>query len=393
MTYICILGRQPALGLAELESYFGATSVAPLRDDMAQLEISEQPNFDNFGGIQKVVELIETLPYTDWNKIARHLQQILPKLLQTEPEGKVTLGISAHSLRTNPAQINATALSLKKVIKKEGRPARIVPNKDTELNTAQVLHNKLTQQNGIEFTLIAHNNTTLLARTVWVQDIEAYARRDQGRPARDARVGMLPPKLAQIIINLASTPQSGIVYDPFCGTGVLLQEALLMNKAIKGSDLEPRMIEYTAKNLTWLKEKYPDIPYNPTATIKVADATEVKLPTWEHPEPVIACETYLGRPFSHEPDAETLSKVRSDVNLIHKKFLQNVARQTQAGFRMCIAVPAWHTKSGVKHLPTLDHLEELGYNRIEFVHADSRDLIYHRPGQVVGRELVTLVRI
>ena len=81
-----------------------------------------------------------------------------------------------------------------------------------------------------------------------------------------------------------------------------------------------------------------------------------------------------------------------DVNHIHKKFLQNVASQTQPGFRMCIAVPAWSVRGEFKHLKTLDILDELGYNRIEFVHARSEDLIYHREGQVVARELVVLTR-
>jgi hypothetical protein len=36
-----------------------------------------------------------------------------------------------------------------------------------------------------------------------VQDIDAYAERDFERPMRDAFVGMLPPKLAQIMLNLA----------------------------------------------------------------------------------------------------------------------------------------------------------------------------------------------
>ena len=81
-----------------------------------------------------------------------------------------------------------------------------------------------------------------------------------------------------------------------------------------------------------------------------------------------------------------------DVNLIHKRFLQNVARQTQSGFRMCIAIPAWKTPAGFKHLKVLDNLEDMGYNRIEFVHVRVEDLIYHREGQVVARELVVLVR-
>jgi hypothetical protein len=36
-----------------------------------------------------------------------------------------------------------------------------------------------------------------------LQDFESYSKRDYGRPARDPRTGSLPPKLAQILINLA----------------------------------------------------------------------------------------------------------------------------------------------------------------------------------------------
>jgi 2-polyprenyl-3-methyl-5-hydroxy-6-metoxy-1,4-benzoquinol methylase len=109
---------------------------------------------------------------------------------------------------------------------------------------------------------------------MFVQDIEAYGARDQARPARDARVGMLPPKLAQTIINLAAgRPETRMdkhwdsadglgrfmVLDPFCGTGVILQEALLMGYSVYGSDIEPRMAEYTKKNLQWLVSNNPGI--------------------------------------------------------------------------------------------------------------------------------------
>jgi len=62
------------------------------------------------------------------------------------------------------------------------------------------------------------------------------------------------------------------------------------------------------------------------------------------------------------------------------------------GFRLCLAVPAWQTGRNFKHLPLLDQLTDMGYNRVSFVHAGGNDLIYHREGQIVGRELVTLIR-
>jgi hypothetical protein len=55
-------------------------------------------------------------------------------------------------------------------------------------------------------------------------------------------------------------------------------------------------------------------------------------------------------------------------------------------------MPAWKSKEGYIHLPTLDKLTELGYNRVSFVHTSFDQLIYRRPDQTVARELVVLER-
>jgi tRNA G10 N-methylase Trm11 len=268
-----------------------------------------------------------------------------------------------------------------------GRSARVVPNKTPELSSAQVLHNKLTGERGWELLLIKDGQKTYVAQTAQIQDIEAYAARDQQRPKRDARVGMLPPKLAQIIINLAASPASRTLLDPFCGTGVILQEALLMGYDVMGTDLDRRMVDYTEANILWLRQLYPDM--KGLTTIHQGDATDYK---WPEGIDFIATETYLGRPFSAAPKPEVLMEVMRDVDTIHRKFLQNVSRQTKTGFTMCIAVPAWKTQGGFRRLPTLDRLEELGYTRQSFVHVKTGDLVYHRPEQIVARELVVLQR-
>ncbi len=391
-----ILGRQPALGLAELESLFGADNVWPTGDKAALVNIdpAEIP-FGRLGGSIKLAKLLTELPNTDWETLTHYINKTLPGHLGYLPEGKLKFGLSAYGLKVDVATINRSALWLKKTIKKAGRSVRIVPNNELSLGSAQVIHNQMTSPLGMELILVRDGDKTLLAQTVAEQDIEAYAARDQGRPKRDARVGMLPPKLAQIIINLAVGPDDAIpgtlgteILDPFCGTGVILQEALLMGYNPVGSDLDPRMVEYTQENIYWLdRQRIRAFARDPVVT--VGDATKL---TWLPSPTFIACETYLGRPFSSVPTTDVLQEVMQDVNLIHKRFLQNVARQLGVGQRICIAVPAWRINNGFKHLKVLDNLEELGYNRIEFVHARQEDLIYHREGQVVARELVVLVR-
>jgi tRNA G10 N-methylase Trm11 len=386
---ICILGRQPLLGLAELESLLGPDVIHMASPDVTLLDVDpESIPFSRLGGTVKIAKLIYEFPETDWRKVQLFLEKTIPEYLANVPEGKFTLGLSVYGLSISPKQLLATGLSIKKSVKTTtGRSIRLVPNNDPALNSAQIIHNKLTSPNGWELVFVKSGNKLLMGQTKQEQDIEAYAARDQKRPKRDSVVGMLPPKLAQIIINLAKPPENSSILDPFCGTGVILQEAQIMGYASLGTDIEPRMVEYAQENIEWLQQytKNPD----KKGTVTVGDATNYR---WSEEFGAIACETYLGRPFTREPDTKTLEKVMQDVHMIHKKFLENVASQTKSGFRMTIAVPAWKIKQGFIHLKTLDSLEELGYTRISFVHADNKDLIYHREGQIVGRELVTLIR-
>ena len=384
-----ILGRQPALGVAELESLYGAAKVRLVGDHAAIVSHdTEHLDFTRLGGSVKACRLLTTLDTTDWNKLERYLLDTTPEHAGYVPDGKLTIGLSAIGLKVTPGKLNATGLSIKKAIRKASdRSVRLVPNVETELSSAQVLHNQLTGERGWELVLVADGTRTHLAQTYAVQDIDSYTLRDRGRPKRDAKVGMLPPKLAQIIINLAAGEKSvGIVLDPFCGTGVVLQEALLMGYDVYGTDLEPRMVDYTGENLDWLDEQF-DISGR-EMRIEAGDAISH---TWEPIPDLVAGETYLGRPFTARPDRETLERNAGDCNQIIKKFLTNIHDQLAPGTRLCLAVPAWQTgKDHFKHLPLLDQLNDLGYERVSFEHVRPTDLLYYRTEQLVARELLVL---
>jgi tRNA G10 N-methylase Trm11 len=235
----------------------------------------------------------------------------------------------------------------------------------------------------------------MVGTTVYEQDIAGYTARDQARPKRDAFVGMLPPKLAQTIINLAagqkfsSNKETAIVLDPFCGTGVILQEALLMGYSVYGTDISPKMVDYSIENIAWLKQKHPRRT-NQYTRVELGDACEHK---WEKQPSLVASETYLGSPISMMPNQEKLQKLLEETNVLHKKMLQNLASQLVPGTRLCFAMPAWRVKNGFASLPTLDLLAKIGYNRIDFKLCNHRDLIYIRDNQFVGRELVVLEKL
>lgn len=396
MQLLYILGRQPAIGLAELESLYGAEHVHAVSQH-AVVECEVAIPFERIGSSIKQATIITTTKETNWKNIQNLLQKIASDQLKTLPsEGKVKLGLSAYGFTISAQRINATGLTLKKTIRAKGRSVRLVPNNEPALNSAQVFHNKLTRGLGWEFIILKDAQQTIVALTDAVQDIDEYTLRDRGRPKRDARVGMLPPKLAQTIINLAASTTPAIhgtqILDPFCGTGVILQEASLMGYDIYGTDLEKRMIDYSDQNLQWLAQRNPNLTAhskdNRYYKLEVGDATKHH---WS-PVNIIACETYLGRPFTTPPTSEVLHKNRQDCDTIIRKFLENIHGQIPSGTRLCLAVPAWFVGSQVYHLKTLDYLDEIGYNSIDFVHARRSELIYHREDQIVGRELVVITR-
>lgn len=395
---IAILGRQPKISLAELECLFGAKAVTPIGEYAALVDSEQALPQARLGGTMKSAQLLTRLAKTDLEGAFAYLRSSIPEHLAYLPDGKLQFGVSVYGFRAQKNWLLRQMLELKKIIRKEGRSVRIIENKKEALETAQVLYNKLTGPLGWELLLIKDGADVLLAQTSAVQDIDAYTARDFERPKRDAYVGMLPPKLAQIMINLSfnrtkPNPDSHAlqILDPFCGTGVVLQEALLMGYEVFGSDISEKMIDYTLANLTWLREKNPDTGL--MLTIEPADATTHR---WLEANSIdaVVCETYLGKPLIALPSSADLDTIMDEADQIAEGFLKNIAQQLEPGTRLCLALPAWHLGNNTfKHLKMLDHLTDLGYNRLDLVHAQKADLIYHRENQVVARELTILEKI
>lgn len=384
---ICILGRQPRLGLAELESRFGATTLKPLGAEAALLDIEPQNiNHTHLGGTIKVARHITSINTRSWQSAVAYCLKNLNSLVQDMPDGKITLGISAYGVHVAPRQLGHGALQIKKALRAEGRSARVVPNTTNILNSAQVFHNQLTGPRGLEIIFVADKGQIHIGQTISVQDVDSYSKRDFDRPGRDAFIGMLPPKLAQIMISLAK-PNTALL-DPFCGTGVVLMEAALQGLAITGSDINPRMIKYTKRNLDWLAQNYNVSPK--IRELTTADATKHE---WQKPVDCVVCETYLGKPLTSLPNRQILQPIMDECNKITHDFLKNLANQLSSGARCTIAIPAWKTQNSLISLPVVDDLKKMGYNRVSFSYTNDLDFFYHRPDQIVARELLVLTRI
>jgi len=384
---VCILGRQPELSLAELEQRFGADNLRPLSDEAAVVTTDEF-DIQRLGGVQKAGRVIAELEPADWPRLSRDLTSRYSRELTGE--GKLTLGISVYGRNVPARDVGRTGLALKSALKKQGRSVRLIPNDGPALSNATSHHNKLgLGPNKLELMVVYTLDSVLIAESVGAQNITALAARDQARPKTDAFVGMLPPKLALMMINMSGvtcgrSDGSYTVLDPFCGTGVVLQEAALLGFNVYGTDLAEKMIDYSKANLDWLGQKHRI----GNVRIEAGDAIEH---TWQQPLHAVVAETYLGQPFSAPPAPDKLDKVRRVVDHILSSFLQNLHGQLEPGTPLCLAVPAWRDAAGrMTHLPVVRKLSELGYEYQSLKHVDADKLAYFREDQVVARQLLLL---
>jgi len=391
--YISILGRQPNLSMAELESCFGAAKTRWFSSTAATIEVNDL-TISHLGGTLKAGKVVMNISRGNWQQISA---QVISAYSQkwNNSEGKITLGISAYGFDAPAREVQRIGIVIKKNLKKSGTSLRLIPNVESSLNTATSHHNKLgLSPNKVELLLVrSESGAVIVAESTGAQNITALARRDQGRPKRDAFVGMLPPKLALILINLASkelnkeVKENPQLLDAFCGTGVVLQEAGLIGYRVYGTDLSEKMIDYSRENINWLEQSH---------SIKVESYLhegDAMTTTWRPPIDLVVSETYLGQPFSAPPSPKKLDEVKRNVDHITTSFLKNIHPQLAPGTPLCLAIPAWRNVDGnISHLPFTLSLSKLGYSQVDFKHVNNRELIYYREDQVVARELIVLTR-
>ena len=391
MKYVAIAGRQPLISLAEIQALYDKAARL-VGKKLVFFEINEDgeenisPDVNRLGGSLKLGKFFDT----DFSKLAKFLAT-------AHPEGKITLGISDFSKQKKSGLAKQKSMELKRNLARMGRSARVITSNEPEISSATAHHNQLGEKAGcFEIFLIDRE----IYLSLGTQNITAYTERDQARPARDAKVGMLPPKLAQILINLCGKlPEGTRVLDPFCGTGVILQEAAIMGYVPYGTDLNGRMVEYSKKNLSWLFNErnqkrfkiLPDLIQKKDQILNAISVGNATSFTWEGEIDAVAFEGYLGTPMSKPPVDIKFKTEKAKCREIAMGFLKNITPQIKSGTPVVMALPAWLRENGkYAGLNILDEIQEMGYNFEKFQDLSQSDLLYYREGQIVAREIIVI---
>lgn len=394
MKYFFILGTNTALSLAELSAVININEAQLISGDVLIVDSSVELNPENLikelGGIIKIgIIRQEIAPDSEKGTLLKEVLELASAKKQASKEGKFNFGFSDYGPRSfDKKDLGA---KLKKHFSEQAISSRFVVSREKTLSSVVITQNKLLTR-GIEIVLTELEGTIYIGETLAVQFFKDLSLRDYGRPARDDLSGMLPPKLAQIMINLAQVSrEEDLIVDPFCGSGTILSEAMLMGyKNIFGSDLSVKAIDDTKKNISWVKELYKlkDIKMKFAAKNVLGLSQFIKTES----AAAIITEPYLGPQRGRIEFEEIINELES----LYSGALREFKEVLVPGGRVVMIWPVFYGNKPIN--PSIS-----GFRVLNFVPEKLQDhplvkntttsrgtIIYGRQGQKVFREIVVL---
>jgi tRNA G10 N-methylase Trm11 len=359
MKYLFLLGRQPEISTAEIRAVFSLwnfTATFKKSEKYLLVETTKKIDFkkfmDRLGGTIKIAELLE-------DSIVEHIPKV-------QPEGKISFSLPDKK----------KALAVKKALKALGRNVRYIEPK----NTATILHNKLVEKSS-DFTIV--DNDVFV--TIAIQPIEEYSNRDYGRPGRDNKSGMLPPKLSKIMINLAQVETKATILDPFCGSGTILTEAAMMGYTnLIGSDTSETAIQDTERNLAWTREEFNiyDFKFQITKTDARHTNSELKNKSID----AIISEPFMGMALRGEESREFLIKQANDLKDLYLNSFKAFSKILKKGGVVVFIFPSFRFGKQIIDTSVTDEIKKLGFEPTS-LSEEKNFLRYHRQGQFVARNI------
>lgn len=402
--YLFVLGSHLSLSVAELQRFVAleqidetssvALGTVKLWPNPRNLPKSQEGLLqDHLGGCIRFGEVLGV--YEDWDDLVERMKKEVPEEAVTPRFrlGFSTFGESRHAIRQE----------LLDIFQSERDHCRFINPPKENLTSARIFEERLLTK-GIEFLVWFQGDRYILAQTVANQNIRNYTVRDRKKEFRDAHMGMLPPKLAQMMLNIClgneeATPQDGLsrkseifVWDPFCGSGTINIEAILMGHKNYGSDLDADRVKYAQENYIQMAEHFRFDPS--TAVFFDSDAGKIsaRIKTSAPQSLWVVTEGYLGKNFRNAPTAGDIQESKKVVLSLWAKVFEVWEKLGVEG--ACFCLPNWQT--GGRALSVVDRVMEYarksGYKLVP-LDKKNTTYVYSREGAHVRREILKVVKI
>jgi tRNA G10 N-methylase Trm11 len=275
---------------------------------------------------------------------------------------------------------------IKKSLKTEGLSVRYVENREPILSSVTVEKNNLTGR-GREFIIQKNGLFFSLAKTEAVQPFEEFSSRDFGRPGRDDLSGMLPPKLAMMMINLSQAPTTTTLLDPFCGSGTILSEALLLGYTnLIGTDISEKATSDTRENMAWIADQFGISDNNVNLKIQTESVDNINAIVSSNSINTIVTEPYMGRPLKGNEKKEDLIKQAGELKNLYLQAFSKFSKILKPKGRVVFLIPRFKYQNDWIQIDCQKEIQQLGFNLLNFFE-DRPSLLYARPNQRVAREI------
>ena len=394
--YLFLLGNTPILSKTELYSFLISNkhTFTLLKETNTLVEINFTTVFDPhqamniLGGVTKIAKIVkEGINYQDLS-----LQAV--ELLQNKNK-KIVFGISELNNALSHQQLQSLKNDTKKALQNLNKDVRYV-NSEKDQQVSNVV---ITKQKAQELIILGQNSVFTIAQTLVVQDYQYWSKADYQRPYADAKSGMLPPKVARMMINLSKNAgpvgQQSFLLDPFCGMGTILQEGLRIGFEVWGSDISTTVLEKTQKNLEWYKKEFN--PKN-NFTLLNSDAAHISNNLANMQFEAIVTEGYMGPTLEiYNQDVYTsgrqvklsTQKIKNIYKGLEKMYLGGLRdwkKILKKNARIVIIFPSLHLP-GFSLTPSkiIDKISSIGYS------ITIGPLVYGKPGAVVKRNIYLLI--
>lgn len=363
MKHVFIFGRDPELSLLEIESYLNARKIG--HKILSSSNIAAVMEIGETDLSQTIREIGGTV------KIAREMEE--GEWFYAGTKSKIRYGISSYG--------DDDAESIEALIKKEMKEGRIKAYKKCSgrklpfLSPSEIISSKLLEE-GFEIVLYKG----IIAKTIACFNPKEVESRDNKRPFQ-RHEQMISIRLAKILINLSGATAGKTIVDPFCGYGILLQEAMLNGINSIGVDVDANCVNAAMKNLEWTKKQF-----SRQEDYKVIRGNSTELSKFVPKADCAATEPHLGPLMKKLPEKSTAISVIKSLTPMYEKLMREI-RKAITG-KTAIIVPRFRLYNGERVVMNFNAiLEAAGLKSEQILPEIPMPIIYTAPGSTIEREI------
>jgi tRNA G10 N-methylase Trm11 len=372
MKYFFVLGRNPELSIIEIFSYVKREGNSILscvqKQNSAIIEFSKPLQDNTISKLGGVISIGQILCSGKLNEVMQQLEKQEIYFQKKNNFSYVILNFATENALEKISRHMKKRFKLER-LKASEKGARREMSLQGGGKTFGVYSGSIIDE---QYFLFMQNEELYFGRITEKCDYEDIEKRDMKKPVRREELS-ISPRLAKIMINLSGVQENQSLLDPFCGIGVILQEALLQNINVRGVDNDIKAISGAKQNLEWFgfpREKF---------SLIAGDSKKISLKQSE----VLVTEPDFGEILKKIPSIEEANRMQKSFEQLMISVLNNTKKQINK--RMVFTAPLINV--GKERLPC---------NIAEILRKTSLKIVKGFPisdfrnSQIVGREIYVL---